>query len=149
MAGAVEWLLGVLRGMTAAQYGGLEAFAEVRKSWNWALPNWPPVGVLPGRSEFDAGIVGAKQSRNHITIRFGLNSEDPDEATAMAIAYMLAIDAAIYQADEATPCANSKWLFIVDHDYGPLYGKDGKFAYFPEMHLYMDLVEPLAPGADA
>jgi hypothetical protein len=143
-------VLDALKGMTAAQYGGLEPFLDFRQSWTLAaMMNWPPVAVLPHSSLFDPEIVGAKASRNRLTVKFGVNGADPDQVTGLAVSYMLAIDAALYEADAVAACANSKRFFIVDHDYGPLYERNGNFAYFPEMHLEIDITEPLAQGADA
>jgi hypothetical protein len=145
IAPVVEWLLGVLQGMTVEQLGDLAPFGEFHQSWSWVFVNWPPVGVVPMTSQFDSEIVGAVASVNRLKIKFGVNGLDPDRVTADAINYMLAISAAIYQADHDAPCPNSKRLFIVDHDYGPLFSgpNGGGFAKFPEMHLEVEITEPL------
>jgi hypothetical protein len=141
----LAWVLGVLQQMTEEQYGGLAPFAEFHQSWTWVVINWPSVGVMPMGSQFDPEIVGARYSVNRLKIKFGVNGADPDQVTADAIAYMLAIDAAIQAADLNTPCANSKRLFVADHDYGPLWSgpNGGAFAKFPEMHLDVEIIESL------
>lgn len=139
----LQWLVDVLKNMTPAQYGGLEPFAEVHQSWTWTFMNWPPVGVLPRTSTFDPEIMGATHSANELTVRFGVNGADPDQLMADAIAYMLAIDAAIQAAATAAPCPNSMRVFISAHDYGPMFGgaSGGGFAKFPELHLTVEVTE--------
>lgn len=150
----VDWLLNVLQNMTAEQYGDLQPFAEFKQMWTGVAMNWPPVCVLPHSSQFDPEIEGAKHAENRLTVRFGVNGADPNEVGKLAVAYMLAVDAAIYQADAATPCviAAAQYvttrLFVTDHDYGPLFVKEGSFAYWPELHLAIETMEPLAQGAN-
>lgn len=136
MAPIVEWLIGVLKG---AELGELEAFGEVRKSWTGVAMNWPPVAVMPRTSQFDPEISGASHSQNAITIKFGVNGSDPDDLTDLAMAYMLAIDAAI---EAAAPLPQISHVHIGTHDYGPLYtGNSGGFFRFPELHLEVEVYE--------
>ena len=139
----VEWLVSVV---AAADAGDLDGFAEVKKSWTGIALNWPPASVYPRNSSFDPEIMNASHSMNQITVKFGVRGTDPDQVTADAMAYMKAIDDAIYAAvgGDAMPRQVSR-VFVAQHDYGPLYGevKGGGMFRFPEMHLLVEVFENL------
>jgi hypothetical protein len=141
IAPVVAWVLTVLQDMTAEQWGELTPFADFHQSFTGVFLNWPPVAVMPRTSAFDPDIVGASHSNNRLTLKFGVNGADPDQVTADAMSYMAAVSRAIWAADRLAPCPNSKRLFIADHDYGPLYEHQGSFAYFPELHLEVEVYE--------
>jgi hypothetical protein len=141
IAPVVEWLLGVLRDGTPALLAaaGLEPFAEFRKSWTWTAANWPPVAVMPRTTTF--GREGTLRDQTHVlTVKFGVNGADPEQLTADVMTYMTAIDDAIAAAEATWPEA-VKWVFIGQHDYGPLYEKDSGFTRFPEMHIEVEAKE--------
>lgn len=138
IAPLVDWLLGLLQGMTPEQYGGLEPFVEFHKSFTGVVMNWPPVSVMPRKTAFDPDTVGASHSKSALTVKFGVNGADPDQVAADAMAYMRAIDAAI----EAAPApAQVTHVHIEDHDYGVLFERAGGFAKFPELHLEVEVYE--------
>jgi hypothetical protein len=141
IAPVVDWLIGVIA--TAASYPtwpeGLEGFAEVRKSWTGVCVNWPPVAVMPLGTSFDP--EGQVVNEAHaFTIKFGVNGDDPDQVTVDAMAYMKALDDLI-QAAAWDPALGLSRVFVSKHDYGPLFGKDGSFAKFPELHLEVEALE--------
>ena len=136
----VEWLVGVLGQMEFGDLG-LEAFAEVRQSWTGVVVNWPPAAVMPRSSAFDPEIQGLSHSSNLLTVKFGVNGTDPDEVTRMAEKYMKAVDDAIRRA---TPPEQVTHVHIHQHDYGPLYGREGMIARFPEMHVEVEVYEGLS-----
>jgi hypothetical protein len=131
----VGWLKGVLKG---ADMGEMDAFAEIRESWTGVIINWPSASVMGRTSAFDGEIVGGSHSRNELTVKFGVNGSDPDQVVRDATAYMKAIDAAI---------AGAEWLptfsrvYVSQHDYGPLFERNGNFAKFPELHLMVEVYE--------
>ena len=135
IAPIVSWLVSVLQN---ANMGALPAFAEVKQSWTGAVINWPPAAVMPRSSGFDAEITGGSHSENLFTVKFGVNGRDPDQVTADAMSYMLAIDQAI---EAAATLPQISRVFVQEHDYGPLFQKDGNFAKFPELHLLVEVYE--------
>ena len=137
IAPVVSWLVGVLQ---SANLGTLAPFADVKQSWTGVVINWPPAAVMPRSSGFDPEIVGASHSENLFTVKFGVNGMDPDQVTADAMSYMLAIDQAI---EGAAWLPQFSRVFVQGHDYGPLYShlKDGGFAKFPELHLLVEVYE--------
>jgi len=137
----VDWVAGVLTNGTAEllQTAGLDAFAEVRKSWTGVVINWPSVSVMPRVTDFDPEST-ATHSKHGLTIKFGVESADPDQIEADAVAYMAVIHDAIGAAVGTWP-AQVSHVHIARHDYGPLFGKDGSFAKFPEMILEVETYE--------
>jgi hypothetical protein len=132
----VDWLVGIVAGVAP---DGLEAFAEVKKSWTGVVMNWPPAAVMPRTSDFDPEGT-AVHATHGLTIKFGVSGDDSDQVAADAMGYMKAIDAAITAGVGTWPAAVSK-VFVARHDYGPLFQKDGSFAKFPEMHLEVETYE--------
>ena len=131
----VAWLVAVLE---EVQVNGQPAFAEVKQSWTGVVLNWPQAAAMPRTSNFDPEIVGALHSENLLTVKFGVQDADPDQVTANAMSYMLAIGQAIA---EAPLPPNATRVFIQAHDYGALYQRDGSFAKFPELHLLVEVYE--------
>ena len=132
----VDWLMGVMAGV---QPEGLDAFAEVRKSWTGVVINWPPCSVMPRTTDFDAEGT-AVHGTHALTIKFGVSGDDSDQVASDAMGYMLAIDQAI-AASVGTWLPQISKVFVARHDYGPLFAKDGSFAKFPEMHLEVETYE--------
>ena len=99
--------------------------------------NWPPVAAMPRNSGFDGEIVGCSHSQNLLTV-IGVNGAEPDQVTADAMAYMVAIDQAIQAAARLPQITR---VFVQQHDYGMLYERGGSFAKFPELHLLVEVYE--------
>jgi hypothetical protein len=137
IAPVVDWLIGVIT--AAALPEGLEAFAEVKKSWTGVFVNWPPAAVMPRGTSFDPEGQSVNETHS-LTVKFGVNGDDPDKLTEDALAYMKAIDDAI-RAAVWDPALGMSRVFVSQHDYGPLFAKDGSFARFPEMHLEVEAFE--------
>ena len=138
----VDWLAGVLTGEAledALLAAGLEAFAEVKKSWTGVVINWPPCSVMPRDTDFDPEGT-AVHGTHGLTIKFGVSGEDSDQVASDAMAYMLAIDAAI-AGSAGTWLPQMSKVFVKRHDYGPLFSKDNSFAKFPELHLEVETYE--------
>ena len=133
IAPLVTWLVGVVQGASTPI-----PFAEVKQSWTGVVMNWPSAAVMPRTSGFDPEFNGASHSENVLTVKFGVNGMDPDQVTADAMSYMLAIDQAI---ETATWPPQVSRVFVQSHDYGPLFTKDGNFAKFPELHLLLEVYE--------
>ena len=137
----VDWVIATLEArlpliLAAAE---LEPFVEYRRSWTGVGSNWPSLAVMARTTDFDTEGSG-RHSLNRLTVKFGVNGDDPDQVTTDSMAYMKAIDDALAAAVDAWDSAMSR-VFVGTHDYGPLYEKGGGFARFPEMHLEVELYE--------
>ena len=137
----LTWLVAVIESDTPALLAAaqLDAFAEVKQSWTGVAINWPPCSVMPGHSDFDPEGT-AVHGAHAFTVKFGVCGDDSDQVAADAIGYMKAIDAAITGA-AADWLPQMSRVFILRHDYGPLFQKDGSFAKFPELHLEVETQE--------
>ena len=137
----VDWVIATLQAATPGllSAAGVEPFGEFRKSWTGVAINWPPVAVMPRASDFDPETTSV-HTMHGLTIKFGVSSDDPDAIEVAATVYMKAIDDAITQAT-GTWLAQMSHVHISRHDYGPLFGKDGGFAKFPEMILEVETYE--------
>jgi hypothetical protein len=120
------------------------AFASVGYAWTGLLINAPAAWAMPGRTAFpDRGDGTLRQQIHSVTIRLGITGSDPEELTKRALRYVQAVDAAI----QAMP--NTLWgnairvlrVFVVEHDYGVMWKNAGTVAFWPDIHLEVEVEE--------
>jgi hypothetical protein len=130
----LAWLVGVVTDMDMA---GLEPWGEVKTTWTGISAAWPPVAVMARGTDFDPDGTTIHEAHG-FTIKFGIQASEPDGIATLAIAYMVALDAAI-QAAVWLP--QMRRVFVSRHDYGVLFTSDGSWAKFPELHLEVEAYE--------
>jgi len=126
------------------QFASDPPLAEVKYSWTGQLINPPTASVLAGRTLFPAHGEGNLRSMIHqITIRLGIVGSDPEELTQRVMRYVQAVDAAI-QALPNTVWGNTirvTYVYIAEHDYGRMWTSGATVAFWPDIHLAVEVEE--------
>ncbi len=120
---------------------GYAPFQQIDIEFTGIAPNPPQAWVMPVRTSMDDDGTSTKEV-HLLTVRFAVAAADPDELATAAMVYMKAISDALNAAQ------SSNWgtvapfrIFVYQHDYGPLFQKDGVMMRFPELHLQLDVEE--------
>lgn len=140
----VASLVAILAEYTPAllEGSGYGPFVDSNLTFTGVIGNPPAVWVMPVKSLIDD--EGTTQKEKHtITVKFAVTSSEPDDLTNAAMAYMVAISNAIDSAQI------TDWqggiiplrVLVFEHDYGPLFERDGKLARFPEAHVLVEVEE--------
>jgi hypothetical protein len=141
----VEKVIAVLKERTPSALGARESFVDYGKEFTGVVANFPSVWVMPVRTSFDAELDGRRQA-HQVKVTMAVTGSEPDEVTDAAMAYMKAVDTAIaasWPADWVGAVSGGQVLrvFVEGHDYGPLFGKEGGLARFPELDLVVEVME--------
>jgi hypothetical protein len=124
----------LLRGMNR------EPFTRMGRAFVGQLNGIAECWVGPMRTAFgDEGQLS--DSASQVTVTIGVGGTDPEELVAMALDYVRAVHEAIASASPAEVDVRVRRIFVGEHDYGPLWGKQGGFAVFPQIHVVIDQTE--------
>jgi hypothetical protein len=137
----LDGFVALLKGMS---FGSDPALATVGYAWTGTLINAPGAWVMPGRTQFPERGAGNGRNMIHgVTIRLGITGADPEELTPRVLRYVQAVDAAI-QALLNTTWGNTirvLYVFIVEHDYGRIWTNGGTVAFWPDIHIEVEVEE--------
>ncbi|HWQ55683.1 MAG TPA: hypothetical protein VN442_18495 [Bryobacteraceae bacterium] len=135
--------------LAAAQRG---EFVDWGHAWTGVFGGIPGVRVSAVRSEFDPESTPC-HARHQARIKLAVTGTDPDDVHAAAIAYVKAVHlalAASWPGDwVGTPAGGvTIRLFVMGHDYGPLFEGKGMVVKFPEMDVLVETEENWPAGVE-
>lgn len=136
----IDGFVALLQGMATNQLGDLPAFRAVDCVWNGTLINPPEAHVLGVRTSFPGRGEGSARNQIHqITLRFAISGTDPKTLVDQARKYVKAVDLAISQYEGWPDYV--LYVYIAEHDYGPLFAKSNGLAVFPDIHCEVEVEE--------
>jgi hypothetical protein len=147
----VENTLRILEKYTLAELQPMdrEAITDFGKQFTGVVPNFPALWVMPVRTTFDPDAQQSRRQEHLLRITIAVSGAEPDELDVLAMDYCKAVDRALVAAELATP---NEWqgllvngqvlrVFVVEHDYGPLFEVGKGLARYPEMTLLVETEE--------
>jgi hypothetical protein len=125
----------------ALEGSGLPAFLQVGAVFTGIMNNPPEAWVMGVRTQIDD--AGNSLFQKHlVTVKFGVTASDPDNLWTAAAVYAKAISDAIAAAQPADwGVVVPNHATVIEHDYGPVFQKDGVLARFPECHVEVEVNE--------
>lgn len=145
----VENALRILRQYTLTELQPMarDEFADFGKQFTGTVENFPAVWVMPVRTTFDADSQQSRNQEHLLRIIIAVAGADRDEIDDLAMDYAKAVDRALAAADAAKEWEGLltgglvRRVFVLEHDYGPLFVRDGGLARFPEISLIVETEE--------
>jgi len=139
IAGVQAILAKYMPGLLAGS--GFVPFTGYAKTFVGQTVNPPECWVMPVRTPIDD--EGNTYKETHlVTIKFSITGSEPDDLDDAAMAYCAAIHNAIEAAQPADwGAVIPLHAHVFEHDYGPVYQRDGVTAKFPEVHLEVEVQE--------
>ncbi len=123
-----------------------EPIVEYGRQFTGIIANMPALYVMPRRTLFDPDAQGIENMAHELQITLAVSGSQPGDVTDAAMAYVKAVHDAIKAADAAREITVTggqvNRVFVVSHDYGPLFEKGGGLARFPEIDLLVEVAEP-------
>jgi hypothetical protein len=127
--------------LLAAMNKPRDPFRQVGRAYTGQLPNPPAAWVMPRTTAFASEGQLISQA-DLITVKIGIVGAEPEAIADAALDYVKAVDLALRNAAAGELDATVMRIYVVQHDYGPLFGgAAGGFARFPEVHLQVERVE--------
>ena len=144
---AIDAVLAALaKRMPAALPVDREPIVEYGRQFTGIVANMPALYVMPRRTLFDADAQGVENMAHELQITLAVSGSEPGDVTDAAMIYVRAVHQAIAAADAAREITVEGGqvgrVFVVSHDYGPLFEKGGGLARFPEIDLLVEVAEP-------
>jgi len=141
---AVDNVIDLIAGKTPDILAGIDpgrkAFTSVKNSASLLALNPPQCWVTPVTQQFeDEGQ--SRSSRCNLRVTMAVSAGEPEALMAAALDYVRAVDRAIARATRADLDEAVKRIWIVEHDYGPMFAKDGGFSRLPQIHLVVEMEE--------
>jgi len=123
-----------------------EPIREYGRQFSGIVANMPALYVMPRRTLFDPDAQGVENMAHELQITLAVSGTEPGDVTDAAMVYVRAVHQAIAAADAAREITvmggQVNRVYVVGHDYGPLFAKGGGMARFPEIDLTVEVAEP-------
>jgi hypothetical protein len=116
-------------------------FAEVARAFTGMMKNPPAAWVMPRMTDLPDNDGNLIPEQDLVTVKLGVAGSDAESVEDAALDYVRAVDEALRAAAVAELDPTILHLRVRQHDYGPLWQKEGGFARFPELHLVIDRLE--------
>jgi hypothetical protein len=118
-----------------------EQFVDFGRRFTGVVQNFPSLYVMPVRTVFDPDVQGPIVQAHQVRIKLAVTGSTPDEVSDAAMAYVRAVHLAIAAADAAGEFSAYLRVFVIGHDYGPLFDGGGRIACLPEIELTVEVAE--------